>query len=171
MDTNSETVTNTGPFSEPTWAILELMGHRRKIGRVTQVEVFGAKMCRIEVLQPGTDPGILQPGDVAASDKFHTELYGGSSIYALTPVDEKTARFEATRNLPNQAPVDKWSMREAMETDLERAREVGAREGYDKARRELLPPPAAEEARIEEPAPHRPRDEREHSDEDDDEPF
>lgn len=174
MDTNADTAVTTGPFSEPTWAILELMGHRRKVGRVTQVEVFGAKMCRIEVLTPGTPKEIVQEGDVPVPDQFHTELYGGSSIYALTAVDEGTARFEAKRNLPNQAPVDKWSMREAMDSDLRHAREVGAREGYDKAKRELLPAPkvdaptnTGEMEQHEEPMPQRQHDHTDSAEADD----
>jgi hypothetical protein len=31
------------------WAIVELMGHRTRAGHVSEVELFGAKMMRIEV--------------------------------------------------------------------------------------------------------------------------
>lgn len=37
------------------WAILELMGHRRLGGRVSQVEQYGVPMLRIDV--PGAKPG------------------------------------------------------------------------------------------------------------------
>lgn len=59
------------------WAIVELMGHRRRAGQVKEVEQFGAKMLRI---------------DIPAGEGFVTEFYGGSSIYALRPASEDVAR-------------------------------------------------------------------------------
>jgi len=41
----------TAPFSD--WAILELMGHRRLGGYVSQQEIAGAAMLRIDI--PGED--------------------------------------------------------------------------------------------------------------------
>lgn len=98
MDTNAETSPNASMFALPTWAILELMGHRRKIGKVTDVEIFGSKMCRIDVLN--------------IDDTFHTEFYGGSSIYACTPVSEQVARMQAKNNASGQLPIEQWDMRE-----------------------------------------------------------
>lgn len=144
MDTNAET-SPPGIFADATWSILELMGHRRKIGKVTQVEVFGAKMCRIEV--------------VNIDGTFHTEFYGGSSIYACTPVSEAVARAEAARNASGQLPVEAWTAREILEK--------GRQEGEAAAERRLAPPSDAA-APGEEPTPERQRDER---DEDDEEHF
>jgi hypothetical protein len=77
------------------WAILELMGHRRLGGKVSEVEMFGAKMCRIDVPH-ATDP-----------DKtFVSQLYGGASIYCLTPCTEEAAR--AVAKLSQPAPVQPW---------------------------------------------------------------
>lgn len=67
------------------WAILELMGHRRLAGLVSEQEAFGTAMCRIDVPQ---DEGMMM-----------TQFYGGSSIYALTPVSEEVARAFARRNV------------------------------------------------------------------------
>ncbi len=69
-------------LSAPTWAIVELMGHRQRGGMVQEVEQFGTKMLRI---------------DVPAGDEFVTEYYGGSSIYALRPATEEIARAFAER--------------------------------------------------------------------------
>lgn len=78
------------------WAIVELMGHRRLGGRVSQVEQYGVPMLRIDV--PGVKPG----------DDVATQFYGGSSIYCLTPTTEEMARAVALRNQP--APVQRWEL-------------------------------------------------------------
>lgn len=80
---------------EAQWAILELMGHRRLAGLVSEEERFGATMCRIDV--PGVD------GNVA------TQYYGGSAIYCLTPCTEETARAVAREAQPE--PVTQWDAR------------------------------------------------------------
>ena len=75
------------------WAILELMGHRRLAGKVSQAEMYGAAFCRI---------------DVPDGDGFTTQYYGGSSIYALTPCAEDTARRASVLSRP--APVHAWEL-------------------------------------------------------------
>lgn len=76
------------------WAIVEVFGHRRHVGRATEVERFGAKMLRIDV--PKLGPGehhSLADGEVIWS----THLYGGSSIFSYTLTDEKTVMNYADR--------------------------------------------------------------------------
>lgn len=65
-----------------TWAIVELMGHRERPGRVTEVEMFGGKLLRIDIPAPA--------GDV-------TEFYGVSALYSVRPVSEEIARERARR--------------------------------------------------------------------------
>lgn len=77
------------------WAIVELMGHRRLAGHVSQVEMFGVALLRIDI------PG--KPGKISA-----TQFYGGGSIYCLTPTTEETASAFALRNQP--APVQRWEL-------------------------------------------------------------
>jgi hypothetical protein len=77
------------------WAIVELMGHRRLAGRVSQAEQYGVAMLRLDV--PATD-------DAQAA----TQFYGGSSIYCVTPVSEEVARRVAECNSP--APVHTWEL-------------------------------------------------------------
>lgn len=64
------------------WAIVELMGHRERAGRVSEVELAGAKMLRLDI--PTDNPEV-----------FVTELYGGSAIYCLSPCAEQIARGRA----------------------------------------------------------------------------
>jgi hypothetical protein len=85
--------TETRPYEG--WAIVELMGHRRLAGRVSQAEQYGVAMLRLDV--PATE-------DAQAA----TQFYGGSSIYCVTPVSEEVARRVAESNSP--APVHHWEL-------------------------------------------------------------
>lgn len=76
------------------WAILELMGHVKLAGRVTEEEHFGAKLGRIDI--PNADGG------------FTTQYFSGGSIYRLTPTTEEIARSVAQRNQPH--PVQLWEL-------------------------------------------------------------
>jgi hypothetical protein len=69
------------------WAMLELMGHRQRVGQVSEVEMYGGKMLRIDIL-------VAVDGK---PDEFITEFYGCSSVYALTPISEQVARDHAKR--------------------------------------------------------------------------
>ena len=60
------------------WFVLELMGHVRHIGYVTEVEAFGGKLGRIDVLQ--------------ADGSQVTVMFGAASVYMLTPTTEEAAR-------------------------------------------------------------------------------
>lgn len=77
------------------WAILELMGHKRLAGYVTEVDFAGSAMIRIDI--PGDEEG-----DTA------TQLYNSSAMYCLTPTDEATARRVA--KLSTMAPVTRWQI-------------------------------------------------------------
>lgn len=61
------------------WAILEIMGHNRFAGRVSEETIAGAAFLRIDI------PAI---GDRAE----FTKLFSPSSVYAITPVSETIAR-------------------------------------------------------------------------------
>ncbi len=65
------------------WAVVELMGHRERPGRVSEVEMFGGKLLRIDI--PGEDGAEI------------TEFYSVASIYSLRPVSEDVARDRAKR--------------------------------------------------------------------------
>jgi hypothetical protein len=81
------------------WSILELMGHRRLAGYVTETEIAGAGMLRLDV--PGEN-GHGPRGTVA------TQFYSPASIYCLTPTTEEVARALAQRNQPQ--PVQRWEL-------------------------------------------------------------
>jgi hypothetical protein len=77
------------------WAILEVLGHRRLAGYVTEVELAGAGFLRIDI--PGLQAGAMT-----------SQFYGPSAVYALTPTSEETARAFAVRNQP--APIHRWDL-------------------------------------------------------------
>lgn len=79
------------------WAILELMGHRRLGGYVTEVTLAGAGMLRIDIPEL-----VLGETTHAAA----TQFYPPASLYALTPTTEEIAR--AVRSRPE--PVHAWEL-------------------------------------------------------------
>jgi hypothetical protein len=76
------------------WCVLELMGHVRMAGRVTEETHFGAALGRIDV--PGPD------------DTFTTVFFGGNSVYRMTPTTEEVARAVARGSQPK--PVQLWEL-------------------------------------------------------------
>jgi hypothetical protein len=75
------------------WSVIELMGHVRMAGKVSEVERFGAKCGRI---------------DIPDGDGFKTQFFGGNSIYRETPCTEEVARAIAARCMPQ--PINAWEM-------------------------------------------------------------
>ena len=71
------------------YAIVELFGHTTLVGRIAEVERFGAKMLAMEPIYAGK----LLPAI------FH----GGAAIYRLTPCDAEVALKQAPTS-PYQIP-------------------------------------------------------------------
>ena len=74
--------TNTETPSFAHWAIVELMGRQVIAGLAAEVALFGTTLLRVDVPEVNGVPGF-------------TKFFGGSAIYALTPVDEAAARQAA----------------------------------------------------------------------------
>lgn len=64
------------------WAIIEIMGHVRLAGRVSEQTVASSAFLRIDVPDVGGRPGF-------------SKLYGSSAIYCITPTTEDIARSVA----------------------------------------------------------------------------
>lgn len=71
------------------WAMLELMGHRQRIGIIKEVEAYGGKMLRIDI--PLKDFS-------GENSEFASEFYGIASVYALRPISEEIARDYVKRS-------------------------------------------------------------------------
>lgn len=75
------------------WAILELMGHRRLAGKVSEVTIAGTPFIRIDVMRLESEA---------------TQFYSGAAVYCITPTSEETARQVA--ELSAVAPVQRWEL-------------------------------------------------------------
>ena len=84
--------------AEPTfesWCIVEIMGHARYAGFVTEQPVGGCSFVRIDV------PELPEENGYDRRPAF-TKLFGQGSIFAITPCTEQTAR-EAARSFRARA--------------------------------------------------------------------
>jgi hypothetical protein len=76
------------PPPEGEYAIVEALGHRTLIGRISEVERFGTKLCAIEPIFQG--------------ELLPAVLIGGASIYQLTPCAVEVALA--------RAPKERWQV-------------------------------------------------------------
>jgi hypothetical protein len=79
------------------WAIVELFGHQRIAGRVTESNVGGCAFIRVDVPAVGNVPAYTRP-------------FGNGAIYAINPVTEELAR--AAANQYRTAPVTAFDLPE-----------------------------------------------------------
>lgn len=105
---NTEPSSNTQPVFEH-WCIVELMGHQRIAGKVTEQNLFGGALMRVDVPEVDGRAGF-------------TKFYGASAIYAVTPVEEKVARAMAKSF--DTRPVEEWQLRGLLPQPQD-AREIG----------------------------------------------
>ncbi len=77
------------------WAIVEIFGHRRHVGKAREEERFGAKMLRIDVPKLGATKEELT---------WSSHYYGGSSIFSYTVTDERTVLNYAERSYTPAIP-------------------------------------------------------------------
>lgn len=70
------------------WALVEQMGFRKTVGKVSEVETYGTKMLRLDV------PAFAPDGTVT---EFVTRFCGGPSLYQVSPLDEALAIDMARR--------------------------------------------------------------------------
>lgn len=75
----------TAPKTIETWAVVELMGHVKMAGRLSEVQRFGAAVGLLEV-----------PEDKPAG--FRRVFFSGASVYRIQEVSEQIARIVAHAN-------------------------------------------------------------------------
>lgn len=81
---------------ESFWAIVELMGHQKMAGLVTEMTFAGTGMVRVDV------------PDCGAGMPAFTRMVSPGSIYAVNPVSEEIARGLAARYRPK--PFESWEL-------------------------------------------------------------
>ena len=94
------------------WAIVELMGHRRLAGFVTEQEIAGGAFLRLDI------PGPEHPEDdeddgpaVALKGGFEggvTQFYSPQAVYCITPTTQDIAWAIGKRSRP--APVSRYEL-------------------------------------------------------------
>lgn len=80
-------------------AIVELFGHQKMAGKVSEQTIGGSSLIRVDV--PDTDQ---QPA--------FTRFLNISAIYAINPVTEEVAN--ATADTINSKPINVWDAREIL---------------------------------------------------------
>lgn len=78
----------TGPAAYEGWAMVEQMGFRKTVGKISEVETYGTKMLRLDVPVIGPDGTVSE---------FVTRFCGNPSLYQVTPLEEALALDMAKR--------------------------------------------------------------------------
>lgn len=78
------------------WCVVELFGHYKIAGRVSEHSIAGATFLRVDV------PAV-------ACKAGYTKFYGNGAVYALTPVTEAVARAVAAHYY--EPPVSLYEIR------------------------------------------------------------
>lgn len=87
------------------WAVVELMGHLKLAGKVSEATIAGASLLRIDVPELPTEDGRpAQPG--------YTKFFGPASIYSITPCDQDVA-MRVARYL-RRAPIQRYELAPAL---------------------------------------------------------
>jgi len=89
------------------WMVLELMGHRKVAGYVSEESIFGGTMARIDIPTKVGKHGM----------EFITQYYGISSIYCATPILESDAINLARTYRPR--PFEKYDLHRESLVNLE----------------------------------------------------
>lgn len=76
------------------WAVCDLMGHNRKIGKLTTINTGVELLYRIEI---------------PTKDGFITEFFGKGAIYSIQPMTEEACRLIAGRTAP-PSPINYYDL-------------------------------------------------------------
>jgi hypothetical protein len=87
------------------WGIVEIMGHDRIAGRITEQAMGGCAFVRVDVPEIGGRPA-------------YTKLFGSSAIFSISLTSEETARLAAAKFSP--APMSSWDARALLESGRQR---------------------------------------------------
>ena len=79
-----------------TWGIIELFGHQKMAGLISEQVLGGASMIRIDVPETENQPSF-------------SRLLNVSAIYAINPTDEATAKAMAGRF--DKKPIETWDIK------------------------------------------------------------
>jgi len=75
------------------WAIIEIFGHQKIAGRVTEAQIGGCSFVRVDVPEHN-------------GAKEFTKFFGNGAIYSMTPCSEEVAKAALKQIMPE--PVNVW---------------------------------------------------------------
>jgi hypothetical protein len=92
------------------WALVEIMGFRKHVGRIREVERFGAKLMRLdEPIYMGREEGDRWPYKIVdlRLDHWVTHHYASSALFGFSLSDETTvmALAQAQAKIARAAPA------------------------------------------------------------------
>jgi hypothetical protein len=103
------------------WAIVNLFGHQRIAGRISEQTFGGASFVRVDVPAIEATENVYSrtdDGDAAGvrtvAIQAHTRSFGAAAIYSIDWCDEQTARL-AAHSIKHQ-PVSPYSVKEALDS-------------------------------------------------------
>lgn len=96
------------------WCLLEIMGHQKFAGRVSEQVIAGQAFVRIDIPQRKDGVGVAIPG--------FTKLFGPSSVYSITPMAEDLARAMAQQL--DVEPISKYDLPEWMREKMNSAKQM-----------------------------------------------
>ncbi len=100
------------------WGIVEVMGHKKYAGHITEQTIGGASLLRVDVPEVTVPTHVNVPGEgfkeVKRTVAAYSKLIGVGSIYMITPTSEdiatkcaaQIARYDSDP-LPVSLPVDR----------------------------------------------------------------
>ena len=86
------------------WAILELFGHTKLAGHVTEYQFGGTNFIRVDVPETKTQPSF-------------SKILNHGAVYAITPVDEQLSRLQA-ENI-SARPLESYELSRMLEKKLQ----------------------------------------------------
>lgn len=89
-----------------TWAVVEVMGHVEYAGYVSQENIAGAPMLRIDVPESGSHPAF-------------TKYIAPSALYGISPCSEETARLRSKSS--HYQPFQSWDIVRLVEDNFEKS--------------------------------------------------
>ena len=78
------------------WAVVEMLGHRKLAGKVSEQVIAGSALVRVDVPETQQTKAVAgYGGSVVESTPAYVKLIGVGSIYCITPCSEEIARRAA----------------------------------------------------------------------------
>ena len=117
--------TGAAPRPPAMWAIVELFGHARIAGTISEQAFGGAALVRVDVPEVRYTEETYIDGEPASTERCiaaHTRSFGAASIYSINWCDEATALLAA--HSMRHEPLRPYSLRNVLASmpDSERQR-------------------------------------------------